>query len=519
MDKNEFFRQATLHICGNLEIEEALKACLQFLQQVMPVDRMFLQQYDHGFGAMRTIATATLSECSKLDMLTPLSEEAKESAGMKNLPAPQDILVFEDPYKYPISRELLRFHDVPCTSLMVMLIKSKDQYLGSLVLITERDEKFTDEHAGQLMLLKEPFAISMSNTLKHREILKLKDLLADDNRYLHGELRRLSGDEIIGANFGLKDVMEKVHQVATLDSPVLLLGETGVGKDVIANAIHYSSTRKDGPFVNVNCGAIPDTLIDSELFGHEKGAFTGALSQKRGRFERAHKGTIFLDEIGELPLQSQVRLLKVLQSREIERVGGTKTISLDIRIIAASNRNLQEMVNTRQFREDLWFRLNVFPIWISPLRDRKSDIPALLQHFISMKAKELKLPAIPTLSHAAIDPLLDYDWPGNVRELQNIVERALILNPNGPISFEHLNIVHPQKISSQASVQNAESDVLDEVISNHIRQVLAKANGKIHGPGGAAELLGINPSTLRNRMNSLGINYGRNKIVSNLDNL
>ncbi|MCK4337920.1 MAG: sigma-54-dependent Fis family transcriptional regulator, partial [Candidatus Aminicenantes bacterium] len=219
---------------------------------------------------------------------------------------------------------------------------------------------------------------------------------------------------------------------------------------------------------------------------------------------------IFLDEIGELPPQAQVRLLRVLQDKEIERVGGTKTISLNIRIIAATNRNLEEMINANQFREDLWFRLNVFPVWIPPLRDRKSDIPALLQHFINQKAKELKLPAIPTLSPAAIDPLLDYDWPGNVRELQNVVERALILNPNGPISFEHMTIAHPQKTSLQASAQNVESENLDEIISNHIRRVLTKANGKIHGPGGAAELLGINPSTLRNRMNKLGINYKHN---------
>lgn len=509
MDENEFFRQAALRICGNLEIEEAMFSCLQFLRKVMPADRIFLQCLDRGFGAMRTIATATPTECHKLDLLTPLSEEARASAGLQNLPAMSDISIFEDPEKYAISREMLKFHSVSCTSLMVMLIKSKSRVLGSLVLISEGIEKYTEKHAKLLSLLKEPYAIALSNALKHREVLKLKDLLADDNRYLHGELRRLSGDEIVGANFGLKEVMEKVQQVAALDSPVLLLGETGAGKDVIANAIHYSSHRRNGPFVNVNCGAIPDTLIDSELFGHEKGAFTGAISQKRGRFERSDKGTIFLDEIAELPPQVQVRLLRVLQDKEIERVGGINTISLNIRIIAATNRNLEEMINANQFREDLWFRFNVFPIWIPPLRDRKSDIPALLQHFINQKAKELKLPTIPTLSPAAIDPLLDYDWPGNVRELQNVVERALILNqPDGePISFEHLNFAHPQKISSQDSVQNIESDNLDSVIANHIRQVLTKANGKIHGPGGVAELLDINPSTLRNRMNKLGINY------------
>jgi transcriptional regulator with GAF, ATPase, and Fis domain len=293
-----------------------------------------------------------------------------------------------------------------------------------------------------------------------------------------------------------------------LDSPVLLLGETGTGKDVIANSIHYSSARSTGPFVSVNCGAIPDTLIDSELFGHEKGAFTGALSQKRGRFERANKGTIFLDEIGELPLQAQVRLLKVLQNREIERVGGVKTILLDIRIIAATNRNLEDMVKNHLFREDLWFRLNVFPIWIPPLRDRQMDIPALIQHFISLKARELKLPTIPTLSPGAIDPLMTYHWPGNVRELENVIERALILNPAGPLTFEYLNLGQPEK-SLELRGQREETENLDELISRHIRRVLSKTKGKVNGSDGAAAFLGINPSTLRNRMKKLGIDYGR----------
>ncbi|MCK4653855.1 MAG: sigma-54-dependent Fis family transcriptional regulator, partial [Candidatus Cloacimonetes bacterium] len=238
---------------------------------------------------------------------------------------------------------------------------------------------------------------------------------------------------------------------------------------------------------------------------HEKGAFTGALSQKRGRFERAQKGTIFLDEISELPLQAQVRLLNVLQNREIERVGGIKKIALDIRIIAATNRNLHEMVIAKEFREDLWFRLNVFPIYIPPLRSRKSDIQALVQHFIHKKVKELKLVHIPTLAFSAIDRLLAYDWPGNVRELENVVERALILDPNGPICFENLLAIQPQKVETSVF----DSDDLDEVTRQHIRNVLVKVNGKIHGKDGAAELLGINPSTLRNRMNKLGIDYGR----------
>jgi transcriptional regulator with GAF, ATPase, and Fis domain len=197
---------------------------------------------------------------------------------------------------------------------------------------------------------------------------------------------------------------------------------------MIAHAIHNSSPRSNGPFVSINCGAIPDSLIDSELFGHEKGAFTGALSQKRGRFERADKGTIFLDEIGELPAAAQARLLRVLQSREIERVGGVETISLDIRVIAATNRNLEEMVKNRKFREDLWFRSNVFPILVPPLRHRSSDIPSLVKHFIDRKAKELKISATTTLAHGAIDSLMAYDWPGNVRELENVIERAMILH-------------------------------------------------------------------------------------------
>ena len=507
MDENDFYRQATLRICGNLEIEEAMQRLVQLLKEVMPVTRIFLQYYDHDYNAMRSIAYASETECGKLDLLTPLSKNARDMAG--NAPTEQDAFLFEDPQAFPVSREMCEFHNLQSTSVIVMVLRTIGETLGFIVLISEGAEKFKNEHLKLVSLLKEPLVIAMSNTLKHREVLKLNDLLTDDNRYLHGELRRLSGDEIVGANFGLRDVLQKVQQVASLDSPVLLLGETGTGKDVIANAIHYSSSRSKGPFVSVNCGAIPDTLIDSELFGHEKGAFTGALAQKRGRFERGNKGTVFLDEIGELPLQAQVRLLKVLQSKEIERVGGVKTISLDIRIIAATNRNLEEMVKNHQFREDLWFRLNVFPILIPPLRERTVDVPALVQHFINLKTRELKLPTIPALSPGAIDPLMEYHWPGNVRELENIIERALILKPTGPLIFDHLNLEQPKKIL-KLQEQSQETDHLDDVISRHIRRVLSKTKGKVNGHNGAAAFLGINPSTLRNRMKKLGIDYGKN---------
>ena len=350
--------------------------------------------------------------------------------------------------------------------------------------------------------------------LRHQEVSRLKDMLADDNRYLYEELRLASGDEIIGSDFGLKPVMEMVGQVAPLDSPVLLLGETGAGKEVIANAIHYSSPRKDGPFIKVNCGAIPDTLLDSELFGHEKGAFTGAISQKRGRFERADKGTIFLDEIGEFPVQAQVRLLRVLQTKEIERVGGTASIPVDVRIISASNRNLQEMTASGRFREDLWFRLNVFPITIPPLRQRKEDLRALVHHFIERKTKELKLKERPVLGHGAIDRLVAYDWPGNVRELENTIERALIQQRGGVLSFEKF-LAPPVPKSGEAAPdagRNRPQLSLEEMNSRHMRQALETAGGKINGPGGAAQILGIHPNTLRNRMNRLGIPYGKKSL-------
>jgi transcriptional regulator with GAF, ATPase, and Fis domain len=261
----------------------------------------------------------------------------------------------------------------------------------------------------------------------------------------------------------------------------------------------------------VNCGAIPETLLDSELFGHEKGAFTGAIGQKRGRFERANKGTIFLDEVGELPAQAQVRLLRVLQTKEIERVGGTTSIPVDIRIISATNKNLQEMVASGRFREDLWFRLNVFPIMIPPLRQRRGDIPSLVHHFIDRKSKELKFTGRPVLATGAIDRLMAYDWPGNVRELENLIERALIQSRGDMLSFETLSA--PQVPVGREVTRDAGRNrtvlPLDEINAQHIKQALEMAGGKINGPGGAAQILGLNPNTLRSRMNKLGIPFGR----------
>jgi transcriptional regulator with GAF, ATPase, and Fis domain len=393
---------------------------------------------------------------------------------------------------------------------MTMQLLGEGDLFGGLVAVVEQRDAFTEDDADLFTLLAGPFRVAMVNALRHRDLLRLKDRLADDNRYLHRELVRLSGNEIVGADFGLKCVMRLVRQVAPTDSPVLIAGETGVGKDVVANAVHLGSPRREGPFIAVNCGAIPDSLLDSELFGHEKGAFTGALAQKRGRFERAHNGTIFLDEIGEMPLNAQVRLLRVLQNREIERIGGTVRIPVDIRVLAASNKNLEARVRAGQFREDLWFRLNVFPIAIPPLRKRTGDIPALVQHFIERKARELKLGHTPVLAVGAIDALMAYDWPGNVRELENLIERAIIVCRGEPLRFD-LGRAAGTAPTPPPAKANGTLLTLEAMTAHHIRRALVLANGKIHGAGGAGELLGLNPNTLRSKMRKLGISFGRSR--------
>lgn len=514
IDENEFFRKITLKICGNLEIEEGLHACIKYISQHLPADYIYLEKYEEDLGAMRYIARANLKKGERMNILVPMSSQAKSQA-IEDL---QDItklsksaFIINNSEKDPIARDLVRALGHPPSSILGIMLSVGGQFVGAVILAAVGVDRFHKHHAQLFGTLKEPFFVAMSNALKHREVLKLKDMLADDNRYLHRELQRMVGDEIVGANFGLKQVMNRVEQVAVMDSPVLILGETGTGKDMIASAIHNSSPRSEGPFVSINCGAIPESLIDSELFGHEKGAFTGALSQKRGRFERANKGTIFLDEIAELPPPAQVRLLRVFQSKEIERVGGVKTISLDIRIIAATNRNLEEMVKNRKFREDLWFRLNVFPILVPPLRHRSSDIPALVRHFIERKAKELKVGTTPILEDGAIDTLMAYDWPGNVRELENVIERAMILHSGNPLRFDDLGFFSIEQNNKKAFASEDETLELDTLIKRHIKRVLQLSGGKIHGPGGAGELLGVNPDTLRYRMKKMDIPFRKKK--------
>ena len=314
------------------------------------------------------------------------------------------------------------------------------------------------------------------------------------------------GVAIVGARAGLRDLMGQVEQVAWTSSPVLILGESGAGKEVVARALHERSTRAAGPLLRVNCGAIPPELVDSELFGHERGAFTGASEQRRGWFERANGGTLFLDEIGELPLAAQVRLLRVLQDGVFERVGGSQPLSVDVRIIAATHRDLGAMVRAGQFRQDLWFRINVILLRLPPLRDRIGDIAALAAHFAAQSGQRLGAPAPLQVTAADLARLEAYAWPGNVRELATVIERAAILGGGKRLDIERAlgPTGEPAPPAPAAGLPTA-FPTLDDAVREHITRALERCGGRIDGPRGAARLLAIHANTLRSRMARLGM--------------
>ena len=503
----EFFREATLHICGSLEIEKALGGLFDYIQNFIPLDEIYLHHFIPDSSHTHVFAMADKKGSRSMDIKIKWSAEVVD--WMQRDSFPLNILANKAD-EHPVLKYALKPMNKSNVSMIVVRLSVEGEWVGAVTLLANEWDRFTQEHLNLISALKRPFTIALSNNRQYRELLDLKDLLADDKRYLQQQLQMTISHEVIGADSGLRKVMEMVRQVSSLDSPVLLQGETGTGKEVIANTIHLISNRSDGPFIKVNCGAIPDSLMDSELFGHEKGAFTGALKRSRGRFERADGGTIFLDEIGELSSNAQVRLLRVLQDKTIERVGGSKTISLNIRVIAATHRNLENMIKENKFREDLFFRLQIFPIVIPPLRQRKMDIPALVQHFLLKKTTELGFTEVPELAPGSQDFLKQYSWPGNVRELENLIERALILNPTGPIDFYYLPFSPDNNATNDKNETGPDILLLDEVISKHIKAVLKMANGKVNGEKGAAKLLGMNASTLRHKMRKMGIPFGRN---------
>ncbi len=378
------------------------------------------------------------------------------------------------------------------------LIVHGDEFVGVLGNLARRD--IDEEEFAHIGILAQQAAISIKSAQIFEENKKLRDRLIVENAYLQEELRSEAGfSEIVGVSRALRSLLQDIRQVAGTDSAVLLLGETGTGKELIARAIHQLSPRKSRPLIKVNCGAIAPSLVDSELFGHERGAFTGALQRRLGRFELANNGTLFLDEIGELPPESQTRLLRVLQEQEFERVGGNHPIRVDVRLIAATNRDLEAEVAAKRFRADLFYRLNVFPAHVPPLRERKDDIPHLVEHFIAHQRRRLGK-TIEGVSHEGMERLRRYSWPGNIRELQNVVERACVL-ASGPL----LSI--PENLTDGPGRPAGADPILTlaEAEKSHIRRALEASGGRIHGTGGAAAMLGINPNTLRSRMEKLGV--------------
>jgi DNA-binding NtrC family response regulator len=330
------------------------------------------------------------------------------------------------------------------------------------------------------------------------EVEQLKNQLQAENIYLREELQlEHNFEEIVGRSTALQRVLRQVEQVATTDATVLLLGETGTGKELFARALHHLGPRKSRPLVKVNCGALPSNLIESELFGHEKGAFTGAIARSTGRFELADKGTLFLDEIGDLPLELQSKLLRVLQEGEFERLGNPRTLRVDVRIIAATNRDLRKAVQEGKFREDLYYRLNVFPITVPPLRERPDDIPLLARHFVARFARRMGKP-LDTIPQRTMAALQQYAWPGNIRELENIIERAVILSPGNTLQLDDL-------LDGTTAAPRTCLQTLEEVERDYIQRTLDQTQWRIEGPRGAAARLGLNPSTLRSRIQKLGI--------------
>ena len=521
---SDFFREVTLRICGSLEIDEALAATFDYLAEAIPLQAMVLLYYDPSRSAAYVVGSYSRDtgrvpgddEEPLFRMEESTLDRLRVEGASVNPEHP--VRIHNRPRTDPINSAYAGFlarHGLGAHSNLVLRLDVQRDYQGVLLLSAAGHDAYTSEHARLIGLVEEPFAIAMSNARRHAEVVELKERLAEDNRAMHREMERLSGDQVIGADYGLRSVMEMVRQVAPTNTPVLLMGETGTGKEVIANAIHATSPRRDGPMVRVQCGAIPETLFDSELFGHEKGAFTGAVQRRRGRFERADGGTIFLDEIGELTLEAQVKLLRVLQDRTFERLGGAETLSVDVRVIAATNRELQQMVNEGGFRQDLWFRLSVFPLQLPPLRQRREDIAPLTHWLIDRKCRELGISEPPALASGAMDQLGAYDWPGNVRELQNVIERELILCGSGHLEFAYLGRGRAEDASTPVEEGTSEAGhtkafaSLAQVEADHIRTALAASKGRVEGHGGAAEMVGLNPSTLRARMAKLGITIER----------
>jgi formate hydrogenlyase transcriptional activator len=395
-------------------------------------------------------------------------------------------------------------------TVCILPLVSRGRVLGTFGVIKYEDNAFTGD-IEFLTQIGNQIAIAVENALAFGQIQDLKDQLSKEKLYLEDEIRtEMNFSQIIGNSSSLRRVLKHVETVAPTDSTALIYGETGTGKELIARAIHDLSPRRSKPFVKLNCAAIPTGLLESELFGHEKGAFTGAIAQRIGRFEVANGGTIFLDEIGEVPLELQTKLLRVLQEREFERLGSSRTLRTDARLIAATNRDLEVMVSEQKFRSDLFFRLNVFPVHVPPLRERQGDIPLLVRHFTQQFSRRMKK-AMDTIPSAAMDALCRYHWPGNIRELQNVIERAVIISTGPALSIDVSDLKLPksdrtaERSASSNSANGTLHNVLEETERQQILKALKQSNWVVAGPNGAAAHLGMKRTTLQQRIHKLGI--------------
>jgi transcriptional regulator with GAF, ATPase, and Fis domain len=499
--------------CRHIEIRESAMTLAEMLAEHFPLASLLVLRFDSTGKVVEPVAQAPEEGSLPAPQNCSSAQWRKLAAWSKS-----GSVLHGKPGKANAELALLVAGDSGLDLLAGPL--SGSEGLGGAVVLASRDgEKFLAAHARMLKQLLEPFTVALENDRRLHELTTLREAAEADRRTLLNRLgRQEMSDVVVGADSGLRHVMERVRLVANSDVPVLFLGDTGTGKEVAARAIHNGSSRASGPFIRVNCGAIPAELIDSHLFGHEKGSFTGAGDLRQGWFERADGGTLFLDEIGELPLPAQVRLLRVLQEHQFERVGGQQAISVDVRIVAATHRDLATMVKAGTFREDLWYRINVFPILLPPLRERTEDIPALAVHFAHRAANRFGL-AFVEPSSADLKVLTSYPWPGNIRELGAVIDRAAILGngksleivaalgSGGPIMILPSEPDNNVQSSGAKPVAASGLATLDATMKAHIERALAATRGRVEGKRGAAQILGINPHTLRARMRKLGIKW------------
>ncbi|HYV05909.1 MAG TPA: sigma 54-interacting transcriptional regulator [Blastocatellia bacterium] len=503
-DRSQLLLDVTNAVISHLDLRELFKVIASRVREVVDYFALNIALFDAQTGQLRIHAmepaplpgTAPFEEGG----LHPLEGTPAEVA----MASRRTVLVTREDLENSPSPLVQRILADGVKSGCVAPLIARGQVLGALQLASRIENAFSKEDAELLTQIAGQIALSVENAVAYREISTLKARLQQENVYLQEEIRQQHNfEEIIGDSAALKKVLEQVETVASTDSTVLILGETGTGKELIARAIHNLSTRRDRSLVKLNCAAIPTGLLESELFGHEKGAFTGAIAQRVGRFELAHKGTLFLDEVGDIPTELQPKLLRVLQEQEFERLGSPRTLKVDVRLIAATNSDLERLVAERKFRNDLYYRLNVFPITIPALRERREDIPLLARWFAQKFATRIRKP-IESISTRTLSALCDYHWPGNVRELENVIERAVIVS-RGPDLEVTLPEFKPKAVT--ASVADVSNDNLNLEVAEreHILKVLRDTNWMIGGSRGAAAKLGLNRSTLQSRMRKLGI--------------